>query len=1045
MYSIYILAFLLQCFITVIYTTHLLKDKSSQVKYEIIAKSDANMFLKRSKRGGVRNWFASECCTEGCSYNEVHELQEKYGYFPLVHAICEVAHEARPNVLRTYPGRCSGYLNWCSNWCKSDEFPCGGRDHCVPKSYQCDSDNDCRNWKDEIGCSIRTNLGHEINKVTVLVKKYATYLWPFRNSGILQVGNRPVCADKWSDKNTKVICRGKFRLDKGIWRKSYIGSQSYRMSNVICRGNELDIGECLHKTSSAGCRYGVEIMCLNTKKLHIEKHSHKLYLHDKPFCTYYNTIDRVVAKDVCNRLFHGKFKGDNVPVFRVDRTQQCPTPGFLATCIGDAHSITDCNINYNTGFQLAEYRILIAECARCTPDYLLSLVKSISWKNTYQSVVSVSNKLLRDCLKWNCSLTPQEYPFYCTVKGAIDDIIKMSNTRKTHFVLKTNVNYGKLLDHNFLKDSFSKTDDKVENSLQKLAEYFGTIARFDNNKIKKDFAYLRDSYKKEENELKYSEEKLEGRLHNIYKIATTILGIDLAEQTVKALVRAAAFANPISSIVNTADNVIKAMDAVTATLKTGAKTAKLITAFKRFDTKILIQISEQREKNDNILKILEVSLKSQKDFSLSTANKFLDIYATYSPFLTPVILAKYKTPIVDIVEAACDVIENANSVAGAGVSIFQATKGTCPNIKTEINIMFALYESTSSKQAGMIETLANIARTKLKMESAKKLKNDLQTGVQMQLLQWKIAYALHQHKVMLIEEACAYIQYQNHGREVPECKRALENPDGEIEWIISYNYDTDMCRECENIVLQPFPIPAAISDGNTPKGTIDIERLYGHDNKGGWVEFTIPNNQWLVDNGWVREVTDKVFFVRQIQLLIPPSYNTESHDVKTTWRLVSNHLYEKSFMIPNTAMSYRYAENSCHWSEKKRENVYNPPGDCDGFKFNDYCTIEERHMHPPIYPMLVNSTWRLKLESTHPLIRPHPKGKFYFIAKVNFFSYSYNDDDWYREKRTLHNSPCCYQENSATDIKYALRRIGGEPCRQCPHGSTPQLYGNYCG
>ena len=64
-----------------------------------------------------------------------------------------------------------GWPGFCPFSCNKGMFYCGdGTGKCIPDSYQCDSDNDCENGKDEEGCRItRKYSEHEIRSGTKLV------------------------------------------------------------------------------------------------------------------------------------------------------------------------------------------------------------------------------------------------------------------------------------------------------------------------------------------------------------------------------------------------------------------------------------------------------------------------------------------------------------------------------------------------------------------------------------------------------------------------------------------------------------------------------------------------------------------------------------------------------------------------------------------------------------------------------------------------------------------------------------------------------------
>ena len=42
--------------------------------------------------------------------------------------------------------------------CREDEMRCRSSGHCILRRYQCDGDNDCGDWEDELGCGQLASL-----------------------------------------------------------------------------------------------------------------------------------------------------------------------------------------------------------------------------------------------------------------------------------------------------------------------------------------------------------------------------------------------------------------------------------------------------------------------------------------------------------------------------------------------------------------------------------------------------------------------------------------------------------------------------------------------------------------------------------------------------------------------------------------------------------------------------------------------------------------------------------------------------------------------
>ena len=80
-------------------------------------------------------------------------------------------------MLQRHTLRCIWYYFWYAG-CDSDEFSCDNR-NCIPKSYRCDTDDDCGDNSDEEGCGLYYNSYTPVH-VSLYILGECRALWEAR-------------------------------------------------------------------------------------------------------------------------------------------------------------------------------------------------------------------------------------------------------------------------------------------------------------------------------------------------------------------------------------------------------------------------------------------------------------------------------------------------------------------------------------------------------------------------------------------------------------------------------------------------------------------------------------------------------------------------------------------------------------------------------------------------------------------------------------------------------------------------------------------------
>ena len=124
--------------------------------------------------------------------------------------------------------------------------------------------------------------------------------------------------------------------------------------------------------------------------------------------------------------------------------------------------------------------------------------------NNTQLIESTKNtiafKLDGSCYLWEDCYRPNPlYPEYCLVKGFLTDILIQLQTKNkgNNIVIETSFDPMKLLENNFLNQTFSQIQDQINNLgdalTSELGNYFGNLADFDEQVGAADVLYAQGS------------------------------------------------------------------------------------------------------------------------------------------------------------------------------------------------------------------------------------------------------------------------------------------------------------------------------------------------------------------------------------------------------------------------------------------------------------------------------------------------------------------------------------------------------------------------
>lgn len=388
----------------------------------------------------------------------------------------------------------------------------------------------------------------------------------------------------------------------------------------------------------------------------------------------------------------------------------------------------------------------------------------------------------------------------------------------------------------------------------------------------------------------------------------------------------------------------------------------------------------------------------------------------------------------------------------------KANEGPCLKPKLTITTIIATFNELDGDQTKIIQGYATLARAKLFENSAEDLANVLKTRLSDPLVRVltkaQSAFLLREQKRKLIDEACHEITYLNHGVEESFCTQLKSNIDSDMGKLISYKRK-DMClgKSNEKIVL----IPVKVSNKSST-GAINMEQLLQHHNDSYWKTkgstfLRIPNEKWLLENGWIYKGQKGPFYVKKFEIFLPPlqpKHGTE-YIVQTQAKVVASTINNVSYVFPpevNT-MQFNYYENAHSPSLACLEKL-TPYAQCQGTHLRPVCIIGKPKDAGPFYPP-ITSLWKLDIQSRFQIPEINSKTPFFLHARVQLCSSGTFVQ--HRPKRSIQSptsqtsafgSHCCQKGNEYYDPMEKIAAAGNNPCKRCPPGSSPRLEGSFC-
>ncbi|XP_065664621.1 uncharacterized protein LOC105846303 isoform X2 [Hydra vulgaris] len=1034
----------------------------------VLLKSHNALSFLRNKRANPSDQIRNECCGKTkCRFEERKEIAENVGWDRVNAAMCEVS--IRENQVCTCKPKsgsitfeCGNDLSNCPNPCK--EFQCNNGRTCASYSHTCDSNNDCGNWQDEIGCKTKYSEDQIKNNIRL---KYANQYNSFYGS--VEIYNRPICDDSWTNQNAQVVCRT-LNFPPGTlaigWGNEQV-STNFIMDDVICSGEESSLKHCNHKTyHNCGPTEGAAVICLASNLLKLTpfnsesgKNEGIVLFNDIPICA--DGWNFRAAQVVCNHLYGIEFKIP-VPVYDYQTNVGQKSSIFYLTsivCNGTESLLAQCQIKISKS---CSTHVASVQCARCSPFKLMDIVKKIkvdgSIVEVYQSVEAAISELTAECRSWNCSILNPVYSEFCTVRAFLNEIKDFTKSgMKNNIILYTDINHFGLLSYKFLKGNFEKIRNDIDSLGQtlstELGEYFTRLAQFDEQTAKSHKENALNILSESKSRCESESIKLSNQLSSIITYALGVTASDIVSKTVVLALRIVGALNPIKWLTGSETSAVDIKEALSEVAKQAVRN-KQVKYFKsnfipKLDNlvkQIFVRVNKNKETLDTIRHFVE-TIEKNGEFKKEQLVKFSEHADKYSPAITQSDISEFGAILSQMIEKFCEVIENPDTELGTVPAGIAAHQGLCPNAKVTAPVLISLYQEVATQELTILENFSKYVRATIAKDAANKLSTSMKSSSSNQLYKlltkYEALYLIRYHKIIIIKNACNYLTYMNHGIEKPVCTDLLENPSGDPGILIN-TVPTPMCQ-CRNCFTKKgdFLIPATMTGENN---SIDLSTLYDANAEftKGFAYLNIPNKDWLVENKWISEHEQGPFFLKKLNIHLPPALNF-SHEVNIKLTLLDNQLQGKSYMFEGgVIVKNQYIENQSKCSQ------YNPyiTESCNK-KAGTFCLNVDGVINGELLPRLDGSKWRVELRSNQILPKVYSETKLFLQATAEF---CYQTKLQSKPKYNLGKSgafyrnvqDCCSDNGMFIDQILLNEFPHSRPCQACPQGSSPRLNGYFC-
>ena len=623
--------------------------------------------------------------------------------------------------------------------------------------------------------------------------------------------------------------------------------------------------------------------------------------------------------------------------------------------------------------------------------------------------------------------------------------------------LHENVDHAKLIGlkqdtikHAELLSAINQLDSNLQVHIQGISSYFKGISQYEKGIANADKDFINGKLTSFETEFTRLQEKVRTDLNDTMIAMETLLGIELAEETVALGTKIAAETNPLKAIFSGEDEKgVRDQTKIVADLAAdlvhgGALIAKLIEV-KNDTMEIALCLQDNKEQITNLIEVVDSIKDSHSENVGYNAEGFVEQYAAYTPKVDRHRMEQNIAMWGALKDSACDLLNDVGGIlAAAGKAIANGFL-LCENLEGTIAEFNALRENIFDFQFELVDILARIVRSNLANKLAAsigKQQNDLFKAHEL-LGGFLMSQIFIQSQAWLY---CDKIEYLNEGERVQVClpdTGLFTNND--LDKLVAFT-DHKTYISIERTVFIPSKPQ---SDEDT--GFINIQKLAEEKT----ASFKLPRDiKWLYKFHWSLMGEPHAPYVENFQLFLPNKEHdkTGAAKVQTSTRIVvsadpnagsyisTDEAKSVRYLLPEKQTSYVTVYQEGYRKSTCSREIPNPYSLCNNLP--KICHTSSKVAGDSLLPTTL-SRWKITYtvqsgENEAEWLAPNSATDLYFIAKLTLRMTPRKSPKNLRSVNPVDEQDVCCQDNT-----YRSSLVTSE-CVECPAESTSRLGGCYC-
>lgn len=651
------------------------------------------------------------------------------------------------------------------------------------------------------------------------------------------------------------------------------------------------------------------------------------------------------------------------------------------------------------------------------------------------------------------------YPNYLVLKKMKEERVHPGSKDTRDLRLHENVDHVRMIElkrealrHTQLLNAIDELNTNLETQVRGIASYFKGIANFDQGIANADVVFIRDSLTTFNSKFATLSQKVNDDVEAAMIATTTLIGVQLVEETVALVAKVVAEANPIKAVFTGVDQEGVREQAI-AVAEAAADLAHIISLFAHLgglatDT---TAIATDLHDNQNQIKSLKVLVdkiqNNQVDDITADAEEFINQYAGYTPKVDRSRMAQNTAKWGAFKGSTCDLL---TGVEGIGASVGKGVANgflLCEKLEGTIAEFDALRENIFEFQFDLVDSLARVVRGNV----AKKLADSIQDQEQDMFRADQLLGGFLMTQAYLQSHAwlyCDKLEYKNEGRGVQPCspETGLFTND-ELDNLVAFTDDQSYVSVERTVYIPSKP------QYSGDLGYINIHALA----QDKTASFRLPRNPaWLYKFHWSLMGESHAPYVESFELFLPKKeYRTGSQRVETSTRLVVSVDKETGsyistdqesavlYKLPERQTSYVTAYKEGYRSSTCSTEIPNPYSLCNNLP--NICKTSTNVPGDSLLPTTL-SRWRVSYTVQSGAeevdwLAPNSKTDLKFIAKVTLRLPPRAKSS--RAFGRTNDEPDGQPDGCCQGNTYRSSLVSTD-CEDCPSESTSRLGGYYC-